>query len=140
MTPNTTIVLDYTKANVNNGNDTDGYGAEIEHFFAFSNGGLKVNLNGGKVVVNTADDVTRWGLGGTWYINNNWGIGAGYAKTENNGFELDAISAHVEWFITENFAVDLAYETSEPDDINLGFGSKLETDIDNVSLNALYRF
>lgn len=140
ITPNTTLVLDWEKINVNNGGDTDGYGVAIDHFFAFNNGGLKVGANAGKVVVSGEDDVDEWGIDGTWYLGNNWGFSAGYAATEQNSFEIDAWSVGVEWFITENFAVDLGYSEAEPDDINLGGGSKLETEIDAVTLGALVRF
>ena len=139
VTQNTSLVLNYETININNGGDTDGYGLTLDHFFGFSSGGLKVSANGGKTVVKDADDVDTWGLGGTWYLGNNWGISADYQNTEQNGFEIEGWSAGVEWFITENFAVDVAYSEADPDDINIGNG-QLETTLDEVSIGALVRF
>ena len=125
---------------VNNGGDTDGYGVDLAHFFAFSSGGIKANIGGGKVVVSGADDAEIYDVGATWYLGNNWGIGAAYQNTSQDGFEVAGYAANVEWFITENFAVDLAYEQADPDDIDLAAGGELETEIDSVSLSALLRF
>ena len=140
LTPNTTLVLGWRNDNINNGGDVDSWGADIEHFFAFNNGGLKARLNGGKTVVSNLDDPTTWGIGATWYIGNNWGIAADYGSDDINGFEVDRYSLGVEWFITENFAVELAGEVVQPDDINLGGGQKLETEYDEIGISALYRF
>jgi hypothetical protein len=140
VTPNTTVVVDYQRIDVNNGNDTNAYSLDVEHFFAFSSGGLKVAADGGKTVVSGADDVESWGLGGTWYLNNNLGFGAGYARESQNGYEVDTWVVNAEWFITENFAVDLAYAQTDPDTIDLGNNDRLETELDTISLNALFRF
>ena len=140
ITPNTTFVFNYDRIDVNNGNDTNGYSADLAHFFAFSSGGLKVNAGGGKVVVSGADDVEVYDVGATWYLNNNWGIGADYQNTSQDGYELAGYAANIQWFITESFAVDLAYEQVDPDDIKFGNGDKLETEIDQYSISALYRF
>ena len=139
VTPNTTVVFDYKRIDVNNGNDTNGYSVEVDHFFAFSSGGLKVSADAGKVVVSGSDDVEAWGLGGTWYLNNNLGFGAGYQRTSKHSYELDSWSVNAEWFITESFAVDLAYVQTDPDTIDLG-ADRLETELDTVALSALYRF
>jgi len=145
ITQNTTIVLGYENVNVNNGGDADRWGADIQHFFAFDNGGLMTRANGGKTVVSGIDDPTTWGLGATWYIGNNWGFGFDYTKEDASGFEVDGYSVNAEWFITENFAVELAYSDIEPDDINLADvgesgGGKLETSYDEIGISALYRF
>ena len=141
---NTTLVAEYEKININNGGDTDAYGASLDHFFAFGNGGLKVGLNGGKVVVSNEDDIEEYGIDGTWYLNNNWGFSAGFARTEQNTYEIDSWNVGIEWFITENIAVDLAYYEADPDDIDIrSDGQKLgelETEIDSVRLGALVRF
>jgi len=139
VTQNTTVVFNYENIDLNKGGDTDGYNVTIEHFFPFTSGGLKVSANGGKVVVKEQDDVDEWGLGGTWYLGNHWGISADYENTDWSGYEVDAWSAGVQWFITENFAVDLAYSETDPDDIRIS-GGKLETSYDEVSLSALVRF
>jgi hypothetical protein len=140
VTPNTTLVLEYQKSNINNGPDFDSYGVAVDHFFAMSSGGIKARANAGKTVVSGLDDPTTWGLGATWYVNNNWGIGADFEQTDLNGYETNGYSVNVEWFITESFAVDLSYSDLEPDDINLSSGGKLETSYDEVAISALFRF
>jgi hypothetical protein len=141
VTPNTTVVLGYRNDSVNNGSDVDSWGADIEHFFAFSgDGGIKARASGGKAVVSDLDDPTTWGLGATWYIGNNWGIAADYEQDDISGFEVDRMSLGVEWFITENFAVELAGELVESDDIDLDGGQSLETEYSEIGISALYRF
>ena len=141
LTQNTTLVLGYQNKSVNNGGDVDSWGADIEHFFAFSgDGGIKARAHGGKTVVSGLDDPTTWGLGATWYIGNNWGIAADYELDDINGYEVDKISLGVEWFITENLAVELAGQLTEPDDVDLDDGQKLETEYSQVGISALYRF
>jgi hypothetical protein len=137
---NTTLVLGYDNVNINNGGDADRWGVELEHFFPFSgSGGLKARASGGKTVVSDVDDPTTWGVGGTWYIGNNWGIGADYRKDDIDGFEVDSYALNVEWFITESFAVELFYEDTQPDDIDLGGGQQLETEYEEFGISALLR-
>jgi hypothetical protein len=140
VTPNTTIVVNYESINVNNGGETDGYSLDVSHFFAFSHGGLKADASIGKVIVSDADDIDVYTVGGTWYLNNNLGFGANYQNTSDNGYEINGYSVFTEWFVNENFAVNLAYEEAQPDDINFGPNAKLETDISAVTLGALVRF
>jgi hypothetical protein len=148
LTPTTTAVVNYRKTNVNNGGDVDSYKLDLESFFALNNGGIQVRASGGKTVVSGLDDPTVWTLGGTWYLGNNWGIGADFGKDDVSGFETDLAEVNVEWFITESFAVDLAYRTIQPDDFPLivdnGAGpvrdGKIEAEYDEVALSALYRF
>lgn len=140
ITQNTTAILNWENTNINNGPDADSWSLDVEHFFAFGNGGLMARANGGKTVVSDFDDPTTWGLGATWYLNNNWGIGVDYQQEDDNGFEVQGVRANVEWFITENFAVDLSYSDIEPDDINVQGGGKLEQSYDEIGISALYRF
>lgn len=141
LTPNTTLVVGYQKLNINNGGDTDRYGVALDHFFAFDNdGGIKARANAGKTVVSGLDDPTTWGLGATWYLNKNLGFGADYELSDYSGYEVDGFSVSAEWFITENFAVDLGYTDIQPDDIKLQSGGKLESSYDEFSIGALYRF
>lgn len=141
LTPNTTLVVGYQKLNINNGGDTDRYGVALDHFFAFDNdGGIKARANAGKTVVSGLDDPTTWGLGATWYLNKNLGFGADYELSDYSGYEVDGFSVSAEWFITENFAVDLGYTDIQPDDIKLRTGGKLESSYDEFSIGALYRF
>ena len=144
LTQNTTAVVNYENVNVNNGGDADRWSLDVDHFFAFGNGGLMANGSVGKTVVSGIDDPTTWSLGGTWYLNNNWGFGVDYGQEDDNGYETQVVTANVQWFITESFAVDLAYSDVSPDDINgsdLGLGGgKLEQSYDEVGISALYRF
>jgi hypothetical protein len=143
LTPNTTLVAHYNSANVSNGSDTDGYDVDLAHFFAFSHGGLKVAANAGKVVVSNADDIDMYELGGTWYLNNNLGFGAAYQNTSQNGFEVNGWAVNANWFISEAFAVDLAYGQDSYDDINFDAavgGGKLELERDVARLGAKFRF
>jgi len=144
ITQNTTAVVNYENVSVNNGPEADRWGLDVEHFFAFGNGGLMARANGGKTVISGLDDPTTWGLGATWYLNNNLGFGADYVQDEENGFEVQGFRVNAEWFITESLAVDLSYADIQPDDINgtdLGFaGGTLEQSYEEIGVSALYRF
>ena len=140
LTDSTTAIVDYRKTNVNKGGDVDSWRFGLEHFFAFNYGGLKARAAGGKTVVGGLDDPTVWTLGGTWYLGNNWGFSADYEKSDFNGFETDGYSIGAQWFITDNFAVDLAYSDLQPDDIDLPLGGKREVEYDEIAISALYRF
>jgi len=144
ITQNTTVVANYDNVSVNNRPDPHRWGLDVEHFFAFGNGGLMARANGGKTVISGLDDPTTWGLGATWYLNNNLGFGADYVQDEENGFEVQGFRVNAEWFITESLAVDLSYADIQPDDINgtdLGFaGGKLEQSYEEIGVSALYRF
>ncbi|CAA0125253.1 Uncharacterised protein [Halioglobus japonicus] len=143
VTPNTTLVVDYQSIDVdaNNGGSTstDGYSADVEHFFAFGNGGLKVNAGGGKIVVSGADDVESYNIGGMWYLTNNLGFGAGYQNTSQDSYEINSWNIEANWFITESFAMDLSYGQNDFDDIDLVQG-KLELEQDIARLGAKFRF
>ncbi|MCB1704938.1 MAG: putative porin [Halioglobus sp.] len=140
VTPNTTIVLNYDRIDVSAGGDTNGYSLDLDHFFAFSNGGLKVNASAGKVVVSDADDVEQYELGGTWYLTNNLGFGAGYMNTQQDGYEVNSWAVNANWFITESFAMDLSYGQADFDDIDLIGGQKLQLEQDVARLEAKFRF
>jgi hypothetical protein len=143
LTPTTTLVAHFNKATVNNGGDTDGYDVGIDHFFAFSHGGLKVDASGGKVVVNNANDVNLYKVGGTWYLNNNLGFGADYHKADQDGREVDGFGVNANWFVTQAFAVDLSYGQDNFDDIKFDAangGGKLELSRDVAKLGAKYQF
>jgi len=143
LTPNTTVVLDYKVSNLKNGpgSDLKSYGASLDHFFALNNdGGVKVRAAAGKTVVSGLDDPTTWGLGATWYISKNLGFGADFEQSDYSGYETNGFKVNAEWFITEDFAVDLSYTDIQPDDIKLETGGKLESSYDEISIGARYRF
>jgi hypothetical protein len=140
ITENTTLVLNYENIGVNNGGNTDGYSLDLEHLWHLSHGAIKANASYGIVTVKERNDIDVYKVGGTWYLNNNLGFGANYQKTSDNGYEINGYSVFSEWFVTDSLAVNLAYEESQPDDIQLGQNAKLETDISAVTLGALYRF
>ena len=144
LTPNTTLVFDYNKINVNNGNDTDSYGGDLAHFFAMSSGGIKANVGAGKLVINNGDDVESYDIGATWYINNNIGFGGGYENTsQDGGQEVDRFFVNADWFITESFAMDLTYGQANFDDQDISAangGGKLELENEFIRLGAALRF
>ena len=138
---NTTAVVNYQRIDVNDGPDADAWSLDLEQFWAFGNGGLKARASGGKTYLSDSqDDPTTWLLGGTWYLNNNIGFGADYLQSDDDGFETQGFRVNAEWFITENFAVDLAYTDISPDDIDSPlsvlnppiFGGKLEQSYDEI--------
>ena len=141
ITENTTLVLNYNAASINNSGDTDGYSADLEHMWLMSNGGgFKARASYGVVTVKEADDIDTYNLGGTWYFTNNFGIGADYfnvaglndAIPGSDGLEFEGWQVTSEWFITEAFAVNLAGGQLEYDN--------LETDSDFASIGAKLRF
>ena len=141
LTPNTTLVATYLSQNISNGPDSDGYDVTLEHFFAFSNGGLKAYASGGKEVVNNADDVDIYTVGATWYLNNNLGFGAGYRGASQDGNEVNGFTVNADWFITESFGVDLTYGQVDFDDIDLVPGpGKVELENESINLGASFRF
>jgi len=141
ITDTTTIIVDYLDSDVDDGgnfpdgvadaSDTDGWNARVEHFWGFSNdGGLKLEGNYGFINVDDGDDVDLWGVGATWYITQNIGIGATYENTDYGVLESDDYGLFAEWFITRNIAVNLAYEHREPDDFDLDSDINLPEDGD----------
>ena len=104
-----------------------------------SKGGFKARASAGRTILSGRDDVDTYLLGGTWYITNNIGIGADYLNTGANGYEVNGWQVNSEWFITEAFAVNLAYSQLDPDDIDFP-NVKLEQETDAVTLGAKLRF
>jgi hypothetical protein len=125
LTDTTTLVLNYANASVNNGGDTDAYSADLEHMWLMDNGGgFKARASYGQVTVPDFDDIDSYKLGGTWYFTQNFGIGADYFNTAGledtalnggDGLETQGYQVNSEWFITENFAANLAIGQAEAD-------------------------
>jgi hypothetical protein len=145
LTDTTTIIVDYLDSDVDDGgsfpegvveaSDTDGWNARVEHFWSFSGqGGLKLEGNYGFINVDDADDVDLWGLGATWYITRDIGIGATYENTDYGILESDDYGLFAEWFVTRNIAVNLAYSHREPDDFDI------DSDIDFPGDDDINRF
>jgi hypothetical protein len=143
ITPNTTLVLNYNNISADHGGDADGGSIDLEHMFLMSKGGVKVRGSAGVLTLKERDDINTYDIGGTWYITNNFGIGADYMETGSNGYDIQGWKVNSEWFVTEAFAVNLAYSQLNPDDINfsdrLGSG-KVELSNDSVTLGAKFRF
>jgi hypothetical protein len=139
VTPNTTVVVNYGNTSVNNGGDVDSYTLDLEHMFLMSKGGFKARASAGRTTASGRDDVDTYLLGGTWYFTNNIGIGADYLNTGANGYEIQGWQVNSEWFITEAFAVNLAYSQLDPDDIDFT-NVKLEQETDALTLGAKFRF
>lgn len=143
LTEKTTLVLNYGKVNVNNGGDTDGYSVDLEHLWNLSHGAFKATASAGKVVVKNADDIDSYAIGGTYYVNDRLGFGAGYTNTSQDGYEVDGWNVSADWFVTEKVALSLAYAQENPDDIKFMDGNtkgKIEIQNDIVSVGAKVRF
>ncbi len=139
VTPNTTVVVNYGNTSVNNGGDVDSYSLDLEHMFLMSHGGFKARASAGRTIISERDDVDTYRLGGTWYFTNNIGIGADYLNTGADGYEIQGWQVNSEWFITEAFAVNLAYSQLDPDDVDFT-NVKLEQETDAITLGAKLRF
>ncbi|MDG1943844.1 MAG: hypothetical protein P8J17_06255 [Halioglobus sp.] len=143
ITENTTLVFDYTNIDIGDGGgDADSYELDLDHFFAFDNGGLKANLSYGNTSRKGSDDVDTWIIGGTWYLNNNIGFGAEYINTSLDGSDtVNGYSLDADWFITESFGVNLALTQVDYDNFNFPNGNgKLELEKDEIKLSANFRF
>jgi len=143
LTKKTTLVLNYGKVNVNNGGDTDGYSLDLAHLWSFTHGAFKATASAGKVVVKNADDIDSYALGGTYYVNDKLGFGAGYTNTSQDGYEVDSWNVSADWFVTEKVALSLGYTQQNPDDIKFQLGDvkgKVEVQNDIVSVGARVRF
>ena len=164
LTHTTTIMIDYLDSDVDDGgsfpegvvevSDTDGWNARVEHFWYFGQkSGLKLEGNYGFINVDDADDVDLWGLGATWYITQDFGIGATYENTDYGILESDDYGLFAEWFITRNIAVNLAYSHREPDDFDIDsdfdfpgdddinrFLRNSDLEYDAITLGATVRF
>ena len=132
ITDNTSLIITYSKADLDNGGDTDGWSAGLEHFWDLSSGGIKLEGNAGYVNVDDGDDIDIYNLAGTWYINDNLGFGARFGKFDGGGAEADKYSIFSEWFINRHIAVSAAYEYTDFDD----------SDVENkaIIVGARYRF
>ncbi len=119
LTDNTTLVGRYIYAEGDDGADFDRYTLELEHLFQLSWGGIKVDAVYGLVDLDGRDDIDIYKLGGTYYLNNNLGFGASYAKTDELLDEIEAYSVFAEWFITEQVAASLEYTDAELDDSDI---------------------
>ncbi len=124
LTASTTLVVSYINADLEiddlGSDDTDGFNAGLEHFWGFDNaGGIKLEGNYGYINVDDGDDIDIYNVTGTWYINNDLGIGAGYGNIDDGGGEAEEIKVFAEWFFTPKFAVNLEYNEREIDDTDI---------------------
>ena len=142
VTPNTTVVLSYEQSNLKNGpgGDLKSYGADARALFCFRQRRPQGSRQAAARQL-LADWMTpRPGASVPPGTSATTGASALTTNSEDfSGFEVDVYSVNAEWFITESFAVDLAYKDVSPDDINLS-GGKLEASYDEVAISALYRF
>jgi len=122
---NTTLVLSYIYTDVSvetDGfgefeGDVDSYRADFDHLWLFENdGGFAVHAAYGFVDVENRDDIDIYEIDGTWYICRDFGIGAGYRNTDDDGLELEEYGVFAEYFITPGVAVTLEYVEGEIED------------------------
>lgn len=116
VTDNTTVVITYADADVDDGGDTDGWQAGVEHVWTWTDGGVKLGGNIGYVNVDDGDDIDVYNIAATWYITNNLGLkfSTGYTELSNNEFLSTDVS--VEWFINETIALTALVGYAESDD------------------------
>ena len=150
ITETTTLVAEYQYQSLNNGNGSgvDYYGGTIESFFAMGDGGLKAAANFGRTYVSNRDDVDSYGLSGTYYLGSNIGIGLNWEQVEESGYEINQYGIGAEWFISESFAVTLAYTDIVADDVTGIFARpgqqnipyRYEASYEELELSGIFRF
>ena len=150
ITETTTLVAEYQYQSLNNGNGSgvDYYGGTIESFFAMGDGGLKASANFGRSYVSNRDDVDSYGLSGTYYLGSNIGIGLNWEQVEESGYEINQYGIGAEWFISESFAVTLAYTDIVADDVTGIFARpgqqnipyRYESSYEELELSGIFRF
>lgn len=148
LTDNTTLVLTYWNGDADEGGDTDGGAIGLKHFFRTADAaGFLVEANYGLINVDDADDVDIYNLSGTWFPNQNWGIGASYGRYDGfdglidaggSGLEVDQYSLFAEWFVTPSIGLNLAYTYGETDDIPLIGDTDIESNA--ITLGGRLRF
>lgn len=139
LTDATTLTVTYASADVDDGGDTDGYEASVEHLWHWSGGGFKLEGNAGLINVEDNDDTNVINIAGTWYITDNLGLrfGTGYTETYNQEFLSTDVS--VEWFITEQIALSAMLGYAESDD-DLFDDESSEAEITSAAIGARIRF
>jgi hypothetical protein len=146
VTDATTVVLSYTKNDVDKGNDflgdIDIWNLEAKHMWVFDDGG-GIELGGYYGYINLdcddCDDPDSYGINATWFVNNDLGFGISAGKTDFFGQESDAVGVDAEWFVTRNLGLTLSYAYEEADKLDDGI-QKDDTEISTVLLGARYRF
>ena len=116
ITDNTSLVITYADADVDDGGDTDGWQASVEHVWTWEDGGFKLGGNAGYVNVDDGDDIDVYNIAGTWYITNSLGLGISTGYTELSNNEFLSTDIFVEWFITESIALTALVGYAESDD------------------------
>jgi hypothetical protein len=150
ITQDTTLVAEYKYQSLNNGSGSgiDYYGGTVESFFAMGDGGLMASANFGRSYVSNREDVDTYGLSGTYYLGSNLGFGLSWEQSEEGGYEVNSYGVSAEWFISENFAVTLAYSDIAADDVtgiytapgqqNIPF--RYEATYEELGLSGIFRF
>jgi hypothetical protein len=150
ITQDTTLVAEYKYQSLNNGSGSgiDYYGGTVESFFAMGDGGLMASANFGRSYVSNREDVDTYGLSGTYYLGSNLGFGLSWEQSEEGGYEVNSYGVSAEWFISENFAVTLAYSDIAADDVtgiytapgqqNIPF--RYEASYEELGLSGIFRF
>jgi hypothetical protein len=111
-------------------------------------GGLKASANFARTYVSNRDDVDTYGLAATYYLGSNIGLGLNWEQGEQAGYEVNQYGVSAEWFVSENFAVTLAYSDIQGDDVlgvytapgqeNIPF--RYEASYEELGLSGIFRF
>jgi putative general porin len=139
LTDATTLTISYANADIEDGGDTDGYQASVEHLWHWTGGGFKLSGNLGFVNVEDNDDTNIVNIAGTWYITDNLGLRFGHGYTETFNQEFLSTDVSVEWFISEQIALSAKLGYAESDD-DLFDGENSEAEITSVAIGARLRF
>ena len=146
LTENTSLIVDYVDADADEGGDTDGWNARLEHMWHMGDngGGIKLEGNYGFINVDDGDDIDLYGLEAIWYINQDIGVGVAYENTDFGQLESEDYRLFAEWFITRHLAVNVGYDHQEPDDFDDGAFlerlNDLDLEYDAFTIGGTYRF
>lgn len=128
IAPNTTLVLNYLRTDVENIGDADTYGVDIEHLANFGDNAVKFWGSYAYVDPDGGDDADLFSAGATWYPCKMLGIGASYSFTEQEGGDVDEFGISAEYFLTNRVALTLAYNQAEAD------GNLDDSDVTTLSI------
>lgn len=132
IAPNTTLVLNYTRTDVDSIGDADAYGVAIDHLANFGDQAVKLAGSYTYVDPDGGDDADLFNASAIWYPCKTLGIGASYTYAEEDGDDTDGFGIQAEYFLTNSVAVSLSYDEVETD------GSGDDTDVTTLSLMARF--
>ncbi len=109
---NTLVLLSYSYADPDEGDEIDSYSVEVEHLQELPAGALK--LEGVYTYADSDDssDADIWLGTVTYYPVNQLGVGGSWERSISGG-SSDNWSVFAEWFVTESIALSIEYQDTE---------------------------